>query len=274
MTSKSFLRYIEAMFLSVLLFTACSTDNDPQSAEETSPAAQQAFAYTMHLDCAVPLFGVTRSFATWPQHSVIYLRFLTEDTEITGKAQYHSTDDTWEVITDEELPILTEEYELTAYYFDGSQNVNGDVPTLVDLTPETGIYASEGQYTHPTPTEIYVKTKLQPLVWRLSFRGTAGQTVALTGSKNDIYYPKSYDTEYGDIEYAEWDWSLTVGDNGSTPYVYGWLSSTSENVLCVTTDADYQRIIKYSDLTSGNSVYCQVPTASNYQAEGWTRVEE
>lgn len=256
--------------VTVLCLTACSSDDS----EIDMPAVQKQFTYTMHLDdCGTLGTSITRGTASWTDGSIIYLRFLTENDEITGKAVYSSDADTWTVTTDAELSLTEEEGNLTAYYFEGSQTIDEEEPDAVQLTPQTGIYSSEGNYTHPTATDIYVKTKLQPLYWRMCFRGEEGQTVTLEADKNDICYAMRYYLEYGDIELDMCDLTLTVGSNGFTPYFYGWLINLDENMLCVTTDAEYTRIINYNDLKSGNSVYCQLPTAENYEAEGWQLAE-
>lgn len=256
--------------IAVLCLTACSSDDSDMDGS----VVQKQFSYTMHLDDNGVFSTITtRGTASWTDNSIIYLRFLTEDNEITGKAVYSSETDTWTVTTDAELILSEEENSLTAYYFEGSQSINEEEPDVVQLTPQTGIYTSEGNYTHPSETDIYVKTKLQPLYWRMCFRGEEGQTVTLEADKNDIYYAMRYYLEYGDIEPDICDLTLTVGNSGYTPYFYGWLANMDENVLCVTTDAEYIRIINYEDLNSGNSFYCQLPTAENYEAEGWQLAE-
>ena len=270
--TSNIIHLTSALLICSLFLTACSSDD---SELEGMTEAKGQFTYTMHLDDSGIFAGnTTRGHTVWADQSTIYLRFLTEDAEVTGLAVYSSESGSWTVTTDQEISLFTEESDLTAYFFDGEQSISEEEPDVILLTPQTGIYASEGKYTHPTATDIHVKTQLLPLAWRLCLRGTEGQTVTFTGSKSDIFYPTKYYLEYGDIEYAESDFTLTVGSNGSTPYVYGWFVYTDDNTLCVTTDADYRRTINAADIVSGNSVYCQIPTADNYQEEGWEKVEE
>ena len=270
MKISNFIYKIGMGIVAVLCLTACSSDDS----ELDMPAIQKQFTYTMHLDdSGILATSITRGTASWIDGSIIYLRFLTKDNEITGKAVYSSDAYSWTVTTDAELSLSEEENNLTAYYFEGSQTIDEEEPDVVQLTPQTGIYTSEGNYTHPTATDIYVKTKLLPLYWRMCFRGTEGQTITLEADKNDIYYATRYYLEYGDIEPDMCDLTLTVGSNGYTPYFYGWLANMDENTICVTTDAEYIRIINYEDLNSGNSFYCQLPTADNYEAEGWQLAE-
>ena len=255
----------------VIGLVACSTDNEPDASHSLPLNPHSSiFNYTMHLDGGMPTSYTTRSSATWTDGSVIYLRFLTEDDEVTGTAVYNAATDTWTVKANGEIGQTTEELGLTAYYFDGETTVSEE-EGMVLLTPQTGVYSSEGIYTHPTATDIHVKTTLLPLYWRMNFRGTEGQTVTIVSSMTDIDYPSFYDINYGDIAFEHKDVTLTVGSNGCTPYIYGWLANTDENTLYVTTDADYKRIIKSEDIASGNSVYCQLPTADNYQAAGWEK---
>lgn len=264
MRKMKYFFHVGAVLITALLLGACSSEEESINAVRD---ADGKYVYTMYLDGGIPSFDETRATASWANGSIVYLRFLSGNDNITGTATYDSSTASWKVVSSSALTSNSSS-TVYAYYFENEGSVTN---SSVTLTEQTAVFTGTGTYTHPNSTDIFVTVTLSPKTWRLRFQGTAGQTLAVRGSKSTISYYSSFNRSSGQLSVVQKDVNLSVASNGYTPYVYGTWTNSGSNTLYVTTDADYYRAINSSSLAIGGSAYTNRPTSSSYNP--WTKVE-
>lgn len=271
MNNKHYFQNIWAVLAAVLLLLACSTD------EVVTGVARDAdgqYVYTLHMESGAPSFSDTRATASWANGSVVYLLFpqqLGGTADISGTATYDRSADNWTLKASGILNLTSGSQQLPvkAIYAEDASSVAG---TVITATPQTSFYnASDGKYTHPNDKDIYVSIKLTPMLWRVNFQGTTGQTLSISTAKSNFQFFTGYDFATAKPSLQQANVSLTVGANGYTPYVYSFFQNPdADNTLTVTTpDGAYKRTVKGSTLAASKSLYCLVPTAANYASAGW-----
>ena len=219
--------------------------------------------YTMYLDCTPPSYDgtVTRANSTWNNGSTIYLLFG----NTAGTATYNASSDSWTLTTSTPLGLSNTEQNCTAYYFENEGSVND---SIVNLSENAISYQGTGKYRHPSTTEIHVKVSLKPLTWRIRISGSSGKNIYIAGSKTDISYYTAFNRSNGTFTLQTKDVNLSVDSSGYTPYIYGSFSNSDNNTLTVTTDNEYARTVKATNLKAGESGVITLPTANNHL--GWT----
>lgn len=275
MSKKLFSRIVLLLFVG-LTVASCSQIED---AEAISVQTQQMgedgmYHYQMHLDCAMPSYdtnGQTRAvtYDKWEDNHVLNLRFKNGSSWIIGQATYSKTDNIWDVRTNTTLPTTSGEETCEVYYF---YQASGSSSTQITMNEQTACYMTKaGKYSHPTDNSVSMTAVLDKMTWRLRFKGTAGTSITLPGSDNDINFFSALSLTTGNFTSGKKNVSLTVASDGYTPYVYGAFSSTTGGKITVTNGVQsYYRTITSSSLAVGESGSLTIPTANSYS--GWTLV--
>ena len=276
MRKKLFSRIVLFLFVG-LTVVSCSQVED---AESVSVQTQQIgedgmYHYQMHLDCAMPSYdtnGQTRavSYDKWEDNQVLNIRFKSGSSWIVGQATYSKAENIWNVGTYSTLPTTTGEETCEVYYFYQS---SGSSTTQITMNEQTACYITKaGKYSHPTDNSVSMTAVLDKMTWRLRFKGTAGTSIKLPGSENDINFFSALNLTTGNFTSGKKDVSLTVASDGYTPYVYGAFSTTTGGKITVTNgNQSYYRTITVSNLAVGESGCLTIPTASSYS--GWTLIQ-
>lgn len=250
-------------------FVSCSSDEQFESIEND---AAKTFVYDMQLNAPVPGYdGETSRATSWANGSVVYLDFTTGSSHVYGKATYSSSTSSWKVEANSTIPATSTATQVKAYYIENPVSTSGNT---VNMSYSSIPYVGTGTYTSSS-SSVYVNVTMSPYCGRLRFKGTSNTAVSLKSADNMISYVSSFNASNCTYSYDKKDISLSVKSTGYTDYIYGYFHSGSGNnrTITVTTDATYQRTdILSSVLDDGKSACLTVPTNSNYQSLGWTKV--
>ena len=275
--SKKFFSRLALLVFVGLTAVACSQVEDTEvlSVEAPQISEDSMYHYQMQLDCAMPSFdtnGQTRavSYTKWEDNQVLNIRFKNGSSWIVGQATYSKAENIWNVGTYATLPTTVGEETCEVYYF---YQARGSSSTQITMNEQTACYMTKtGTYSHPTANSISMTAVLDKMTWRLRFKGTAGTSITLPSSDNDINFFSALSLTTGNFTSGKKDVSLTVASDGYTPYVYGAFSSTSGGKITVTSDQSYYRTLTSSNLAVGESGCLTIPTASSYS--GWTPIPD
>lgn len=258
--------------VTTLAFNACTQDSlelDVNAYAEMQEPTE--YVYTMHWDAPCPGFddGETRAVSkSWDNGSVLYVRFKSGTSWISGTATYSTSSGEWTISTNSSVPTTTSNTACEMYYF---QNPSKVETSQVTLSESTATFKCTGSYTHPSASEFYITGTLEPVVWRLRFQGSNGTAVTLSDA-NDIQYFTTFNRSSGNLTLAKKNVSMSV-KSGYTPYIYGtFVSPNGSNTLRVETSAAsgyFEKKIQGSKLQVKGSGVLTLPTEGNYATYGW-----
>ena len=198
---------------------------------------------------------------TWADGSVIYLRMASPLGTTTGEAVYSSSKDVWTISYYGSL------YEgvsntCTALYLEDKVSYDN---SLFTLDEGTVIYEDlEGSYIFEEG-DLVVTANLNPKTGRIRFSGTAGSILKVYG----VTHYNTYDIGTNIYTATTEPFKLTVGEDGYTPYFYGYFTNTDEPNVKVWIDAKeaYTRFCSKDIFNAGQSGKMTIPTAGSHN--GW-----
>ncbi len=243
----------------------CGSDVDYDEFQEiTQPDTGRVWQQCrLELDLEVePFDGRSTRSAGWQDADEVYLVFSGTEESVEGKAVYDATEGTWTLHYYGTLSNTTSS-SCKAYYFDGAYTLNS-AETAVTLTPNVAVYADASATYTKSGRDIKVKATLKPQTGRIRFKGAAGTQFTVSG----ISAYASYTLAGGAFTNNRTDISLTVGQDGYTPYVYGIMPETDRNMEV---SYDENKIFRsYCEdyvLEVGKSGYMELPTDEKHN--GW-----
>lgn len=197
----------------------------------------------------------------WKDGSIIYLRMDSPLGITTGEAVYNSSTDVWTISYYGSL------YEggaqsCSALYLEDKVSYESSVFTMNEGTV---IYEDiEGSYIFEEG-DLVVTANLKPKTGRIRFSGEPGKVLKIYG----VTYYSKYNID-SDIFYTEnKTFKLTVGEDGYTPYFYGFFTDSESPNIKVWIDAKeaYTRYFSDGIFNPGQSGKLTLPTADKHN--GW-----
>lgn len=247
----------------VAMLTAISCNKDV-----AEPNGVQADKHT----CTMRLVGSlveyddanTRAGASetvWADGSVIYLRMNSPMGVTTGEAIYDADTDVWTISYYGSLYEGVDN-SCTAFYVEDKVSYENHLFTVDERTviyeDLDGSYIFEGG-------DLIVTANLKPRTGRMRFTGDAGKVLKVYGLTHYATYDLTTDIYTTTTE----PFKVTVGEDGYTPYIYGYFTNTDEPNVKVWIDAKeaYTRFCSKDIFNAGQSGVFTIPTEDSHN--GW-----
>lgn len=193
--------------------------------------------------------------SSWADGDKVYIIFYNGTEKVPGEATY-STSNGWTVSYDGDLATGAS-LKCEVRYF---VNATFSSSSLVSLNSGTEIYeTTNGTYDY-TGSQVTVTATMTPKTGRIRFNGTASSEIYLTGiTVYSTYAPatNTFSTTNAMIKY-------TVTSSGSTPYIYGYFSSSDCTIGLVGSDFAFTRNCSSSIFQAGDSGYMTIPSESSH----------
>lgn len=257
------MRTIKSLFALVVVLLAtvsCNKDFD----ESTQPQLEK---HTCEMRLVGSLTGFeseTRAEASetaWKDGSVIYLRMESPMGITTGEAIYDATKDVWTISYYGSL-YEGDGYHCSALYVEDEVSYENTVFTLDN---GTAIYEDlDGSYLFEGG-DLIVTANLKPRTGRIRFTGDAGKVLKVYG----ITHYATYDIGTNIYTTTTEPFKITVGEDGYTPYFYGYFTNEDEPNVKVWIDAKeaYTRFCSQNIFNAGQSGVMTIPTEDAHN--GW-----
>lgn len=257
------MKTIKSLFalVAVLLATvSCNKDFD----ESTQPQLEK---HTCEMRLVGSLTGFeseTRTEASetaWKDGSVIYLRMESSMGITTGEAIYDATKDVWTISYYGSL-YEGDGYHCSALYVEDEVSYENTVFTLDN---GTAIYEDlDGSYVFEGG-DLIVTANLKPRTGRIRFTGDAGKVLKVYG----ITHYTTYDIGTNIYTTTTEPFKITVGEDGYTPYFYGYFTNEDAPNVKVWIDAKeaYTRFCSQNIFNAGQSGIMTIPTEDAHN--GW-----
>lgn len=245
----------------VLLLVACSSDEELALVDDS----QTCYSATLRLDGNIQHFDAQTRTTTseWEDGTKLYIQFQTANKKVNGVATYNEDAEEWEVNYYGNL-TRGDTTSCEVYYFENSVE---QTETSVSLYQHSVCYADTFATYYYQNGMVTLKTTLKPLTGRIRFKGEVGYTFALSGLKWYSGYDITADTLSSQNGYL----TLTVQDNGYTPYIYAMFTDSLIREVIVYKEGEkdaYSRLFDEMVLTLGKSGYITVPTPQSHN--GWS----
>lgn len=201
------------------------------------------------------------SETTWEDGCVIYLRMESPMGITTGEAVYNASKDVWTLSYYGSL-FEGEDYPCSALYVEDEVSYENTVFTLDN---GTAIYEDlEGSYVFEGG-DLIVTANLKPRTGRIRFTGDAGKVLKVYG----ITHYTTYDIGTNIYTTTTEPFKITVGEDGYTPYFYGYFTNEDAPNVKVWIDAKeaYTRFCSQNIFNAGQSGIMTIPTENAHN--GW-----
>lgn len=189
--------------------------------------------------------------SSWNNGDKVYITFYNGTEAVPGEATY-STGSGWSLSFEGKLGNGAGQ-RCEARYFD---NPTMSTSALVTLNPNTAIFEdAEAKYEYANGTVI-VQAVMKPKTGRIRFKGTPGERIHTNG----ITYYTTYSPETNSFASSDAFYQSTVGNDGYTPYIYGYLADEQRRLGLVGSDVAFTRSCAENVLKAGESGYMTIPT--------------
>jgi hypothetical protein len=258
------MKTVKSLFaLVAVLLAAVSCNKDFE--ETTQPQLEK---HTCEMKLEGSLVGYesngTRTEASetaWEDGSVIYLRMESPMGITTGEAVYNASKDVWNLSYYGSL-YEGEDYDCSALYVEDEVSYNN---TLFTVDNGTAIYEDlAGSYVFEGG-DLIVTANLKPRTGRIRFTGDAGKVLKVYG----ITHYTTYDIGTNIYTTTTEPFKITVGEDGYTPYFYGYFTNEDAPNVKVWIDAKeaYTRFCSQDIFNAGQSGVMTIPTEAAHN--GW-----
>ena len=258
------MKTIKSLFalVAILLATvSCNKDFD----ETIQPQLEK---HTCEMKLVGNLVGYTgsdtraeASETTWNDGSVIYLRMDSPMGVTTGEAVYNAETDVWTISYYGSL-YEGEDYHCSAFYVEDKVSYNN---TVFTLDSGSAMYEDlDGSYVFESG-DLIVSATLTPRTGRMRFTGDAGKVLKVYG----ITHYTAYDIGTNIYTTTTEPFKITVGEDGYTPYLYGYFTNEDTPNVKVWIDAKeaYTRFCSDNVFKVGQSGVFTIPTEESHN--GW-----
>ena len=202
------------------------------------------------------------SSTNWKDGSVIYLRMDSPLGITTGEAIYSSSKDTWTISYYGSLHEGVSK-SCSAFYVEDKVSYESSVFTMDEKTviyeDVAGSYIFEGG-------DLVVTANLKPKTGRIRFSGDPGKVLKIYG----VTYYTTYNINNDQYTTSSEPFKIIVGEDGHTPYFYGYFLDEEDRNLNIWIDAKeaYTRYFSNNVFNPGQSGKLTIPTEENHN--GWT----
>lgn len=247
-------RILSILIITALLATSC-TQSD--TAGLSSDGYGHNHTLSLCLNASKPSFesGSRADGSQWNSGDVITLSF---DNGVSGTATYDASSRLWEVSYTGSFDVKQSGMVVVGF-FGSSSSISGGVVTL---DPHTDYYiATDASYVYSNADgTVSISASLQPTIGRIRFKGEAGRQIVLSGLK----WLQSFVISNGiDNPRAMGDVSITVANDGFTPYTYCTFPGEDYSLSIRDNDAVYTITLLENVLTPGRSGVLSLPTSGS-----------
>lgn len=201
----------------------------------------------------------------WNDGDQVYLSFQDNGTTQVGSATYSAADSIWNVSVSSSTGLTPNKVNNCAIYY-----VRGESPSIssdqITLDEKLAVFLDQAATYTVTGNMITLSAALKPLSWRLCFKGQTNQSIQIASTSGIQYYSKLNLTS-NQFSTAIKDISLSVQNDGFTPYIHGVIPSDDNTLTLVSDDVTYTRTINSDLLRVGKSGYFTIPTKTSHN--GW-----
>lgn len=174
---------------------------------------------------------------------------------VSGNAVYDSATDAWRLTYFGSIPGAG---TCEMYFFDPSKSV----ASIVSIDENTVVYEDlDATYKKNDKGDIIVHARLEPKTGRVRFQGEANTAILVNG----LTFLSGYDVPSNTFSSSAKRVSLTVGQDGFTPYLYA--TSDVGDLHVVVGNASYSKTFS-GILNAGKSGVIKIPYPWSYT--GWT----
>lgn len=255
------LKFLLVAAVAMLTAVSCSKDvvepNDVQIEKHT--CTMRLVSSLLEYDDAATRAGASET--VWADGSVIYLRMNSPMGVTTGEAIYDADTDVWTISYYGSLYEGVDN-SCTAFYVEDKVSYEN---SLFTVDEGTVIYEDlEGSYIFEGG-DLIVTANLKPRTGRMRFTGDAGKVLKVYGLTHYATYDLTTDIYTTTTE----PFKVTVGEDGYTPYIYGYFTNTDEPNVKVWIDAKeaYTRFCSKDIFNAGQSGVFTIPTEDSHN--GW-----
>ncbi len=257
-------KFFSLFATSMALFSLASCNSVDLSTD--TPQGESSFKHTCQMVFNGEVSGFDNTIAkssvstkatssSWSDGDKVYIIFYNGTEKVPGEATY-STSNGWTVSYDGDLATGAS-LKCEVRYF---VNATFSSPSLVSLNSGTEIYeTTNGTYDY-TGSQVTVTATMTPKTGRIRFNGTSSSEIYLTGiTVYSTYAPatNTFSTTNAMIK-------STVASSGSTPYIYGYFSSSDCTIGLVGSDFAFTRNCSSSIFQAGDSGYMAIPSESSH----------
>ncbi|MBE6291988.1 MAG: DUF1566 domain-containing protein [Bacteroidales bacterium] len=255
---------MKRIFTICIVAVACLVATLCNSCSVEEPISTDGYTYTMRVDAVLNGFdgSATRSAYDWPDGAKLYVQFHEGGNRVQGFAEYSESNDWWTVTTRTGLSNVGSG-TCEAYYFEHSAEfvdvveLSANVPVYQDVA---GSYICDGN-------GLAVSLVLTPRTGRIRFCGEGGRVFTVSG----LTHLSAYEVSSNNFSSTSKSLSLTVSEDGYTPYLYASFPEASRTLTIIDGDMKYTRECTEAVLLSGRSGSMTLPSASSH--DGWVMEE-
>ena len=253
----SFIYSILAMSI-LLIASAC---NRSDIIDDLSDETVELHTASLTMNGGVCAFDSSRADSNdWENGDCIYLRFTTANGIVTGKAVYDNETGYWTVTYNgnltEEVGAKCETYFFRNAISESDGNVVFDKNTIVYADREASYIFKDGV--------VFFNANLFPQTARFRFEGEPGTSFIVSGH---CYYT-SYNIASNTFEQTVGEETTKIGDNGYSPYIYGFFDEDNQSIIVSKDDGTFKRSINTTNYAVGKTGYLSLPNTSSYT--GWS----
>lgn len=250
---------IFAFILATLLLAGCQGSDDVRTRNKDDGKATPVMELRLNVVVADGAGDTRATGYDWQDGDVVLLHF----NGTTGRAVYHAATATWELSTTMTLADSDDGQCQTAFLPGQGATMTGSIA----LTQQQRVYTDAAAAYVKADGVLTVTSVLTPLVGRIRFKGTPGQTFTVSG----LSFYQSFQLSSFQFAASATKFSGAVGDDGYSPYFYAFFTDDSRR-LVFTLDATsgLARSFGTGVLQQGQSGYVTLPTQESH--EGWTLV--
>lgn len=203
---------------------------------------------------------ITKASTEWVNGDKLYVIFYKPDSsKVNGIATYSSTKG-WTVSFDGYLTECSN-VKCEVRYFEKTSNATDFIVGFNSSTISYADLKAVYSYTKTPASAVTINASLLPNTARIRFKGTAKDTIRVTG----ISTYSNYSIVNNKYSAVATPLKLVVDASGYTPYVYGYLTDTvSRYLTLVTSNCAFTRECDKDIMKAGESGYMTIPTEDSY----------
>ncbi len=195
----------------------------------------------------------------WEDNTCIYLSFLVDSKRVDGKAIYNKIEDEWTLYYNGTINNGTSSI-CKAIYLKHNYSDNLDE---ISISPQTAIYKDDKATYTKNSEAMLLNASLIPTTGRIRFHGDKEKEIRLSG----LNFYERYNISSGELQGNRSSVDLVVENNGYTPYIYPFFSTSSRRIVLAYDNISFSTECEHPILDQGKSGYMEIPTIEKHN--GW-----